>query len=469
MIMVFIYYDTNKIYKGKDLLMRRNDIIALALLLITNILMGVTLMVMSKKTLRQQIDQRMLDIANTAAHQLDGDELKKLTKDDKGTESYNRQLNILKSFQDNIQLAYIYGIKDEGNNVFTFTIDPADDPGEFGELIKTTDALINSSKGTPSVDKKAYSDKWGRFYSAYSPVYDSEGEIVGIVGVDFDAQWYEKKINSHRAVAVILTMIAFSVGIVLAAIIMSQNRKSFSKILSDIDSLGADIQRLDNMILESSIKKLDMMPESENYLLKTLASGENTNFVEQNEYSKMSSSINYIHENLIKYLDFISKDVYIDDATRVKNNGAYKIRIKELDDKIQNGTAKFSVAFFDINQLKKIYTNLGYSAGDELMFECAKILKDVFGEDDIYHITGDEFIVLKEDKSRLDIIEYFEKFDAKILEYNASQPEIKRLSVAKGYITYDPEKHENYRKVFVQAKENCDRDKAEYYRKKENS
>ena len=41
----------------------RNFILALALLLITNILMGVTLMTMSKRTLRGQVNKRMLDVS----------------------------------------------------------------------------------------------------------------------------------------------------------------------------------------------------------------------------------------------------------------------------------------------------------------------------------------------------------------------------------------------------------------------
>ena len=60
----------------------RNFLLALALLLITNILMGVTLMTLSKITLREQIDQRMLDVANTAARQLNGDDLKTLKAQD---------------------------------------------------------------------------------------------------------------------------------------------------------------------------------------------------------------------------------------------------------------------------------------------------------------------------------------------------------------------------------------------------
>ena len=127
---------------------KRNFCIALSLLLITNIVMGMTLTFIYKKTLREQIDQRMLDIANTAASQLNGDELKELKAEDEGSESYERALDTLRAFQDNIQLDYIYGIRAEDDGTFTFTIDPAvEDPGEFGSPIETTDALRQAAKG----------------------------------------------------------------------------------------------------------------------------------------------------------------------------------------------------------------------------------------------------------------------------------------------------------------------------------
>ena len=444
---------------------KRNFAIALALLLITNIFMGVTLMVMSKKTLREQITQRMLDVANTAAYQLDGDELKNLKKSDKGTENYDKAFGILHSFQENIELDYIYAVRDDGDGTFSFTIDPAEEsPAEFGSTIETTSALVNASMGKPDVENEPHTDQWGRFYSAYSPVFDSEGNVAGIVGVDFDANWYDNKLNSNRAVAIILTMVAFSVGIALAAVIMSKNRKNFNRIMSSIESLNSEMSHLDNVILESSIKKLDMIPESENHLLKILANGEDTRLPECEEYSEIGKNIERLHEKLAKYIDFINKEATIDSSTRVLNKAAYKNKINELDEKINDGDAKFSVAFFDVNEIKKIYTHFGYEAGEELIFELAKILKLVFGEENVYHIIGDEFIALMDGKTRLDMEEYFKEFDKNIESYNSKHA--RSLSVAKGYVTYTESRHENYRDVFVEVKENCDRDKEMYYRRK---
>ncbi|MCR5148882.1 MAG: hypothetical protein K6C35_07940 [Eubacterium sp.] len=148
--------DTTRKFKTS----KRNFILALILLLLTNTLMGITLTTMSKKTLREQIREHMTDIFDTAAHQLDGDFLKNMTAEDVGTEEYQKAYEILSSFQRNIHLEYIYAIKDNMDGTFSFTIDPApEEPGSYGELITTTSALVKASKGKTAIDTVSHSDR----------------------------------------------------------------------------------------------------------------------------------------------------------------------------------------------------------------------------------------------------------------------------------------------------------------------
>lgn len=445
---------------------KRNFILALALLLLTNILMGVTLMSMAKNSLREQIEQRMLDIAKTAAYQLDGDIMRELSASDKGSEEYRMEMAVLRSFQENIDLDYIYAIRQENDGSFTFTIDPdTEQPGEFGAAVVETKAMKAAAAGTASVDKSAHADWWGRFYSAYCPVYDSQHRVAGIVGVDFNADWYDGKLNDHRAVSVILTMAALTIGIVLSFVIMSHNRKRFAAMLESIAELDRQTQKLDNIILESSVKKMDMLPDSESEILRTLAAAESDKPAPCDEYDELNTSIRAVYDKLNKYIRFIDSEIYTDDTTGVKNKAAYKIRIKELDEKIAAGTADFSVAFFDINGIKHIYTNYGYEAGDKLMYECSRILKNIYGKKNIYHIIGDEFIVLYEGKSRSDMENLFSVFEEEIDKYNSTS-QGNSLSVAKGSATFDKFRYKDYRQVFIDAKARCDKDKANHYEKK---
>ena len=193
----------------------RNLILALMLLVIANAVMGLILLYQSKTAMQTQIEQRMLDISNTAADMLNGDALKSLTKEDENTPEYQDGLKTLGYFRDNIELEYIYAINPMPDGSFTFSIDPTiEDPGEFGSPVVSTQALQTAATGISAVDKTPYEDEWGTFYSAYSPVFDSEGNVAVIVAVDFDAEWFQAQV-SHQTLTIAIVSCDFVAFLVL--------------------------------------------------------------------------------------------------------------------------------------------------------------------------------------------------------------------------------------------------------------
>ena len=87
----------------------------------------------SRLGIKKSIQQRMLDIANCAAGSINGDILGALKAEDADTPEYRQIYNTLDVFCKNVELEYVYAIRDEGNGKFTFTVDPDPvDPGEFG-------------------------------------------------------------------------------------------------------------------------------------------------------------------------------------------------------------------------------------------------------------------------------------------------------------------------------------------------
>jgi len=446
---------------------KKNFILALILLLSTNIIMGVVLMSLSKNSLSSQIYSHMLDVSNMAAYQLDGDVMRDIKAEDIGSEKYNKALEILRSYQQTIQLDYIYAVRSDNDGTFSFTIDPDPDaPGAFGESIETTQALINASNGTADVDHVPHTDEWGRFYSAYSPILDSNGNVAGIVGVDFNADWFDAKLNSNRAVAVILTIVAMTIGIILSFIMMSNNRKRFDEMLRNLSELDLVTLKLDSMIMKSSIKKLDFLPNSESKVLKTLASGEQGTRVVRNEYDEVSSSIESVYEKLNKYLKYLDSEVYTDNMTGVSNKAAYRKTVNSIGEKIKEGKAVFTIGYFDINEITNIYTIYGYEAGDMVMYETAKVLMNVYGKENVFHITGDEYIVIVEDGDAEKMEYYFRKFEEGIEKYNTEHNSQNRITVGKGYVIYEKDKYPDYRSAFIAAKKRCDEDKAEYFKRK---
>ena len=130
------------------------------------------------------LNEQMLELANTAASMLDGDVLGSVTVESADSPEIKEIVGARNKFKQHNNIVYIYVVRTDENNEnrFYFTVDPdPDDPAAFGEEIVYTDALYFASKGTPAIDRDASEDRWGGFYSTFSPVYDSKGGIGGIL------------------------------------------------------------------------------------------------------------------------------------------------------------------------------------------------------------------------------------------------------------------------------------------------
>ncbi len=131
-------------------------VLAAIFLLIVNVSLGIILTRQSSNAMKALMKGRMLDVSNTAASMIDGDVLRDITAEDKDTEGYRQILKSLTYFQENIDLKYIYCIRDMGNREFIFTVDPTVlDPAPFGESVVYTDALYEASLGHASVDRES--------------------------------------------------------------------------------------------------------------------------------------------------------------------------------------------------------------------------------------------------------------------------------------------------------------------------
>lgn len=220
-------------------------IIVVGILLAANAVMGFVLVNQSKSVMKDMQQNRMLDVVKSAADMLDGDALKSLKAEDKDTPEYRKVSQTLGIFRDNIRLDYIYCVKAVGEKEFVFTVDPTvTDPGEFGSPITYTDALYEASKGQPAVDQEPYSDSWGSFYSAYCPVFDSQGQVAGIVAVDFNAHWFEEQIALQTNQILICMGISTVVCIFVVFMATGKLRRSIRKMTNDLADLAHDLDDL---------------------------------------------------------------------------------------------------------------------------------------------------------------------------------------------------------------------------------
>lgn len=95
----------------------------------------------------------------------------------------------------------------------------------------------------------------------------------------------------------------------------------------------------------------------------------------------------------------INKLAYFDSLTDIKNRHCFNRFVINL-----HGLAQQNVGavFCDLNGLKYTNDNFGHEAGDKMICTFAEMLKLVFTNDEVFRLSGDEFIVFTIGKSKED-------------------------------------------------------------------
>ena len=188
------------------------------IILITGIIFCGISVYRSRVGVRKAIEQRMLDIANCASGSISGEAMNKINFDDKDGAEYKEIYRTLAVFRDNAELEYVYVIRetDDGSFIFLMDTDPVD-PASYGEDAGYTRARAQASSGTAAVDETPYTDEWGKFYSAYSPVIDSSGRVVAIIAVDFSAAWFEGQLSAQTRSNVLSFITILIIALLVAA------------------------------------------------------------------------------------------------------------------------------------------------------------------------------------------------------------------------------------------------------------
>lgn len=427
------------------------------LLLITNTVLGVVVLMQSSEAMAALVDKNMLDLVKSASASLDGDVLGNLTEDDVDGPEFRDIEKKLLVFQNSTDIQFIYAVKREDDGRYVFTVDPDPvDPGAFGEEIVTTPALVMASEGTPTVDSNPAQDRWGNFYSAYSPVFDSSGKVAGMVGVDFDTEWYDAQIRKYTvSIAAVTAASVILAGVVVVYITRGVRRK-FESINSGLSELS---EGLDTLMSE--------IKTNPDYEVSIAQANEQKDLVKDDvsdELGALDTKVRILQNEMGLYLDYLRRRAYIDALTNVSNSISYYETVDAINAAIERGEADFWVIVFDINGLKELNDTFGHECGDYYIIGAARSLEKGFGRTCVFRIGGDEFAVISEDLGAEYVHDGLDVVMASVEEFNASSEYDAVLSVSKGVAYYMPGQDTTFSDVFARADKIMYENKRAYYR-----
>ena len=431
-------------------------VLACTFLLAINLVLGIVLTSQSKKGMTALLQSKMLDAANIAAASMDGDLMASISSQDAqtGSENFQKVLSSLRLFLDHMDMKYIYAVKHVSGQSFVFLADPDPiDPGQFGEPIVYTKALEKASQGIASVDENPFSDRWGKFYSAYSPVYDSEGKLVCIIGVDYDAAWFEDMIAMHTASILIICTLSVLIGAFIVLLISNRFQRRFRILSDELSSLSDEVNALNK----------EMAPPEEFHAKPSRqpAEAEEDSPSHVGTFDALENKIKQTRQDMRQYASYVHEQDFTDPLTGVGNKMAYQELTRDMDLKIADGVADFCIAMFDVDGLRQINDEYGLNAGDQVIFDTATLLLQAFRPETIFRIGSDEFIVLVQDFTAKDLEHSLNVIETAQRKENSQKDATKQTpSLAKGVAFFDAKQDHTCNDVLKRANKMLKQNKA---------
>ena len=157
----------------------------------------------------------------------------------------------------------------------------------------------------------------------------------------------------------------------------------------------------------------------------------------------------------VRQMRTLENRAYRDTLTGLLNRTAYYDYNKELNRKLETGEADFSILMIDVNYLKRMNDVYGHEQGNIYLKGAAELMEKIFGNEHLYRIGGDEFVIILEGKKQDGAEERIRAFKEEIARRQADeslQP-WEKISAAVGIAKYEKGTHRETEEVLRKADE----------------
>ena len=164
------------------------------------------------------------------------------------------------------------------------------------------------------------------------------------------------------------------------------------------------------------------------------------NYDADDEVGRLTRSFRALANHIKNHITDLSKRVYVDALTSVKNQGAFSAAMQGLQEEIDAGAPpEFALGVFDCDGLKAINDEYGHDKGNIYLKTACRLICRIFQHSPVFRIGGDEFSVIlrgEDFKNRDALVARFRKEAAETSAAAANKWE--EIHVAMGTAVYNP-------------------------------
>ena len=206
---------------------------------------------------------------------VDGDLLPKIREGSEGSEAYETTLAILREVQRICGIEFLYTLYSDDKVNVRYGVDTDESSGHNapGSLFEESYAqLADVFGGEEYVQDYIDVTDDGSLISVYMPIYDSNGNVVGVLGCDYDASYVEGRIVGARNSIMQITVICVILSAVLLNLIVGRIVKSLRKVDEKIYDLVNNEGDLTQKLDIASGDELELIAGNVNAMLEYIRS-----------------------------------------------------------------------------------------------------------------------------------------------------------------------------------------------------
>ena len=141
-----------------------------------------------------------------------------------------------------------------------------------------------------------------------------------------------------------------------------------------------------------------------------------------------------------------------DSLTGLRNTTSYTAWVAKFDQEIESENVDFGVVVLDLNNLKEANDKYGHAIGNKLIISAANLISDIFKRSPVFRIGGDEFLVVLQNSDLENCEKLFVQLELNCKNTYVEEDSVKiPISIAKGFVTFDPSKDMHFEDVFKRA------------------
>ena len=413
------------------------------------------------KVLSSRYEEIFEDVLLCADHMIDTDDLQVCIRTGTPSEKYEELQKHFDHMVDDFKLEHLYCIRASNTTITNVVSALSKEERAAGEKHRGIGEIYGYF---PNDELKRYSSFWktdhisffnemtweGIYFTGAMPVKNEDGKTIALICVDVSVTNISEMINSFITPVILVILI---LSLVFALLMIIWMRKQIIKPILGLEKAVSEFAEKSHRMRDISGLELKLPEIHRKNEVESLAAAIGKMASDMQDYVRDVLHAEVRAKSAEKEAQDMSALAFRDALTQVKSKAAYDMKMRELNNEILNGTARFGIVMMDLNHLKAINDSYGHKKGDAYIVGACRQLCSSFAHSPVYRIGGDEFVVVLEGEDYDNRDKCFRDLASKFAS-SRKDPEIpvwECYSAATGMSIYERMPHELAEDVFKRA------------------